>query len=99
MSLQASPPVIAPLVRRHVEDASFYWAQHDASAYSPRLSLSGLARFSDLLDAHLEGVLVAGSAGWAPTLDALERWKQPGEAFVCTYAALHRGDMAPEDVS
>jgi hypothetical protein len=96
MSLQA-PPIIAALVRRHVEDASFYWAQHDASAYSPRLSLSGLARFSDLLDAHLEGVLVAGSAGWPPTLGALERWKQPGEAFVCAYAALHRGDMAQLD--
>ncbi|MFZ6674200.1 hypothetical protein [Undibacterium sp. Xuan67W] len=94
MSSQTPPPVIAPLVRRHVEDAAFYWAQHDASTYSPRLSLSGLARFSDLLDAHLEGVLVADSTGWQPTLGALERWKQPGEAFVCAYAALYRDEMA-----
>ncbi len=92
MPEQTALPVIAPLIRRHVEDAAFYWSQHDASAYSPRLNLSGLARFSDLLDAHLEGVLVADSAGWPPTLAALERWKQPGEAFVCAYAALHRGD-------
>lgn len=94
MSANIKQKVIAPLIRRHVEDASFYWTQHDASVYSPRLSLSGLARFSDLLGAHLEGVLVAGSAGWQPTLGALERWKQPGEAFVCAYAALYRNDVA-----
>lgn len=97
MSPQTTFPVIAPLIRRHVEDAAFYWSQHDASVYSPRLSLSGLARFSELLDAHLEGVLVGDSAGWQPTLGALERWQQPGEAFVCAYAALHRDDTLQLD--
>lgn len=62
MTTQNRPTVIEPLVRRHAEDAAFYWAQHDASAESPRLELSGLARFSQLLAAHLEGLEVAGLA-------------------------------------
>ncbi|HEX8610678.1 MAG TPA: hypothetical protein VF800_05260 [Telluria sp.] len=90
--LQPVPfPVIAPLVRRHAEDAAFYWSQHDGSAYSPRLTLAGLARFSHLLAAHLEGLEVAGPEGWTLALTALERWKQAGETFVCAYLALMTG--------
>lgn len=95
MKTDAIPfPVIAPLVSRHAQDAAFYWSQHDASVNSPHLTLAGLARFSQLLAAHLEGLAVAGSDGWAPALAALERWKQPGEAFVCAHLALKAGDAA-----
>lgn len=87
-------PVIAPLVRRHAEDAAFYWSQHDSSAHSPRVTLKGLARFSRLLTAHLEGLGVAGIEGWRPALAALARWKQPGETFVCAYMSL----VADEEV-
>ena len=88
---------ITPLIRRHVEDAAFYWLQHDASAYSPRLTLTGLERFSHLLSAHLEGIEVAGDAGWQPSLAALQKWKKTGEAFVCTYAALQNNNASQLD--
>lgn len=86
------PPIILPLVRRHVEDAAFYWSQHDASLMSARLRLSGLDRFSQLLRAHLEGLEVAGPAAYDPAFHALERWKKPGEAFVAAYVAFTSGD-------
>jgi uncharacterized protein (TIGR02270 family) len=94
MSNSKIPATIAPLIRRHAEDAAFYWLQHDASAYSPRLNLAGLERFSQLLTAHLEGLHVAGDAGWQPSLAALQKWKQPGEAFVCAHTALQNNDPA-----
>lgn len=94
MTTQNRPTVIEPLVRRHAEDAAFYWAQHDASAESPRLDLSGLARFGQLLSAHLEGLKVAGRAGWPLCLAALERWKKPAEAFVATYTAIAVADAS-----
>ncbi|WP_198420869.1 hypothetical protein [Massilia atriviolacea] len=90
-------PIIAPLVRRHAEDAAFYWSQHDGSASSPHLTLAELGRFSAMLAAHLEGLAVAGSDGWAQALAALERWKKPGEAFVCTCLALQAGNAAQLD--
>jgi uncharacterized protein (TIGR02270 family) len=92
-----APDVIPALIRRHAEDAAFYWLQHDASGYSPRLSLGGLERFSNLLAAHLEGIEVAGDAGWQPSLAALQQWKQTGEAFVCAHTALQNNDPVQLD--
>ncbi|MDQ1918739.1 hypothetical protein [Massilia pseudoviolaceinigra] len=86
------PKTIHPLVRRHAEDAAFYWAQHDASAASPFMTLAGLARFDSLLDAHLEGLEIAGPHGFSPSLAALQRWKKPSEAFVVAYTALTAND-------
>ena len=97
MEISSISRIIPPLIRRHVEDAAFYWIQHDASAYSPRLTLTGLERFSHLLSAHLEGIEVAGDAGWQSSLAALQKWRQAGEAFVCTYAALQNNNTAQLD--
>ncbi len=97
MSLTLISATIEPLIRRHAEDAAFYWLQHDTSAYSPRLNLAGLERFSHLLAAHLEGIEVAGDAGWQLSLAALQKWKQTGEAFVCAYTALQNNNPAKLD--
>ena len=86
------PRIITPLVRRHAEDAAFYWGLLDASINSPRLSLDGLTRFGDMLDAHLVGLQVAGQDGWAPCLAALERWRKPPDAFVCAHQAFSLND-------
>ena len=81
--------VIRPLIERHVGDAAFYWAQHDQSIHSPLINLGELYRFDRLLDAHLDGIRVAGDAGWQLAREALLRWKGAGEVFVCAYLALH----------
>lgn len=81
-------PVIEPLVTRHAEDAAFYWAQLDGAIRSPTLRPDRLRQFDSLLDAHLDGLVVAGPNGWKPAMGALARWKKPGEAFVCTWLAV-----------
>ncbi len=88
------PGAIPPLVRRHAEDAAFYWNRHDASADSPRLGLAALGSFSQLLAAHLEGLAVAGAHAWPHCHAALERWKKPAEAFVCAYVAFAMAEPA-----
>ncbi|WP_341645996.1 HEAT repeat domain-containing protein [Thauera sp. SDU_THAU2] len=88
-ALSVSP--IPPLIERHVGDAAFYWLQHDQSATSALIDLSGLLHFDRLLQAHLDGITVAGDAGWTLAWDALVRWQGPGEVFVCAVLALHRG--------
>lgn len=80
--------VIPALVERHVGDAAFYWRQHDRSAHSPLVTLGNLAHFDRLLQAHLDGIEVAREVGWALALQALRRWRGPGEAFVCTWLVL-----------
>jgi hypothetical protein len=90
-SMTPTFPVIDALVTRHAEDAAFYWSQLDGAIKSPTLQLDRLQHFNDLLDAHLDGLLVAGSQGWKPAMGALTRWKKAGEAFVCTWLAA-QGD-------
>jgi hypothetical protein len=82
------PAYIAPLVRRHVEDAAFYWLQLDGSLAAVQLNASHAKHFSGLLAAHLDGVALSGDIGLNLALSALQRWKKPGEAFVAMWAAL-----------
>ncbi|WP_341646006.1 HEAT repeat domain-containing protein [Thauera sp. SDU_THAU2] len=94
---QAGIVVIRPLVERHVGDAAFYWLQHDQSATSALIDLSGLLHFDRLPQAHLDGIAVAGDAGWALAWDALVRWQGPGEVFVGAVLALRRADSGRLD--
>ncbi|MFC4161899.1 HEAT repeat domain-containing protein [Chitinimonas lacunae] len=84
--------IIEPLVQRHVGDAAFYWAQHDSSVHSPQIDLGRLLHFDRLLQAHLDGIVVAGQEGWKLAFEELDRWKGASETFVCAYLALHDQD-------
>jgi hypothetical protein len=79
---------VIPVVRRHAEDAAFYWKQIDTSLSEPGLSARRAQHFAELLASHLEGLGVAGNTALAPSLEAFERWRKPGEAFVAFYCAL-----------
>lgn len=85
---------IGPLVTRHAEDAAFYWSQLDNSSHSNQIGLIKYTHFNRLLDAHLEGLAVAGNEGIRHTQTALKRWKGPAEAFVCTWLSITLDDPA-----
>lgn len=86
-------PTISPLVSRHAEDAAFYWTQLDRAIDSPQIGFERLQHFDRLLNAHLDGLSVAGPAGWSPASAALGRWKKAGEAFACCWLGLHEADI------
>ena len=87
-------PVIPALVFRHVQDAAFYWSQLDWTLGSPLVGLERLQHFHRLLDAHLDGIETAGSAGWDAAYASLERWRKAGEAFSCVTVAARRRHSA-----
>ncbi|WP_343637034.1 hypothetical protein [Roseateles sp.] len=82
------PKIVQPLVRRHAEDAAFYWTQLDGASQATGLNAQRLIHFQRLLEAHLEGLRVAGIDGMPLTQEALVRWRKPGEAFAACAAAL-----------
>ncbi|WAC70742.1 hypothetical protein OU995_14030 [Roseateles sp. SL47] len=45
-------------------------------------------QFGELLKAHLDGLREAKAVGASKTLEALVRWRKPGEAFAAMYASL-----------
>ncbi len=82
------PTVVEPLVRRHAEDAAFYWTQLDGGSQATGLSAQRLAHFERLLEAHLEGLRIAGGEGARLTQEGLTRWRKPGEAFAASVSAV-----------
>lgn len=86
--------VVQPLVRRHAQDAAFYWQQIQTALEPPGLDLARWRHFHQLLEAHLDGLRVARERGVELALEALGRWRKPGETFVAAFAAGTIGEDA-----
>jgi uncharacterized protein (TIGR02270 family) len=87
-------PAVLPVLTQHLEEAAFYWLRRDAAQWSPVMNAEHVARFDQLLDAHLEGIRVAGARALPLAQAALARWLTPDEAFVATYAVVGVPDAA-----
>ncbi|MBL8300008.1 MAG: hypothetical protein JNN30_16840 [Rhodanobacteraceae bacterium] len=85
-------PVNFPVLTQHLEEAAFCWLRRQEGLWSPTFRQEHLARADYLLDAHLEGLRVAGTASVDLALSNLQRWKTADEVFVSTYVLLHAGD-------
>jgi len=90
--MKAVRPVIPAVLEQHLEDAAFCWLRRQGGLWSPLFAREHLGRVDRLLDAHLEGLRVAGAAAVAPALHNLQRWKTADEAFVSTYVLAHTPD-------
>jgi uncharacterized protein (TIGR02270 family) len=91
------PVTITPLIQRHITDAAFYWLQLDQSETAFRLPFERVALFNERLEAHLEGLTIAGAEGIDLAFAELDRWRKPGETFVCTWLASFLADEAALD--
>jgi uncharacterized protein (TIGR02270 family) len=89
--MQTSDSVVDPIVAQHAEQASFLWTLYARAGHAPHLTLRELARLSDRIDAHLDGLRVAGEAGWkaceAPIAEA-----DPGGFFTRMVLAIEAKD-------
>ncbi|MFK1554665.1 HEAT repeat domain-containing protein [Pseudomonas aeruginosa] len=84
-------PVNHHILNQHLEEAAFCWLRRQEALWRPSYRCSHLQRLDQLLDAHLEGLRVAGPASLPNALGNLERWKTPDEVFACTYVLLQQG--------
>jgi len=57
-------PVITGVIEQHAEEASFLWGLRDLVILAPHFTLASLARLDDRVEAHLDGLRIAGAAGW-----------------------------------
>jgi uncharacterized protein (TIGR02270 family) len=84
--------VLADIVALHAAEGAFLWHQRDAAARSPGRTLEELRRLDDRVDAHLDGLRIAGDAGHEIARAALVR-PGAGEVFVATVLAVERADV------
>ena len=83
--------VIPAIIEQHAEEAAFLWLQRDAAVRYPHYNLIDLAKLDDRVEAHIDGLRIAGDVGWKICKQALE-FEEAGEVFAASVLAFEGGD-------
>ena len=82
-----SSTVISSIVSQHAEEAAFLWLLRSNAIYAPHYSLKDLAKLDGRVEAHLDGLRVAGEAGWELCKAGLGN-EENGEVFAASVMAF-----------
>lgn len=78
--------ILREIVRQHAEMAAFLWTVYDRHLLhpdeNPEMDEERLQRLVERLDAHLDGLRVAGEAGQEIAEALYAEYPEPGELFV-----------------
>jgi len=88
--LPAAKPILG-IVQQHGEEAAFLWAQRDQAVRAPHFNLTLLDRLDERVDAHVDGLRVAGDEGWEIAKAGLAP-DQPGGVFSAAALAFDGRD-------
>jgi len=79
-------PVLREIVRQHAELAAFLWTVYDHHLLhpdeNPDMDEERLARLVERMEAHLDGLHVAGEAGREIAQERYAQFPEAGELFV-----------------
>lgn len=87
---EISALVNAPVIAEHASEAAFLWFQQGQAQCAPHFRLDRLAIWHERLQAHLDGLQVAGAAGWRAALDGLATG-EAGAVFTAAWLAFGTG--------
>lgn len=82
--------IIEEIVSQYAEEAAFLWLIRDDAVRASHYLLNDLGRLDNRLEAHLDGLRVAGRDGWDISQQEL-KWQEPGEVFAAAVLALESG--------
>ena len=82
---------ISPIIIEHAEEASFVWLQRTYTIYAPNYSPQQFAELDERLEAHIDGLRVAGDEGWQLVEAALEN-EGPEDFFPAAVLAIEAAD-------
>ncbi|MDF0673879.1 MAG: TIGR02270 family protein [Nitrospira sp.] len=82
--------IITEIVSQHAEEAAFLWLLRSNAIRQPHYPLKDLAKLDDRVEAHLDGLRVAGEAGWEFCKAALAN-EEAGEVFAASVMAFESG--------
>src|SRR5436309_2753626 len=83
--------IIVKVVSQHAEEAAFLWLLRDTAVGAPHYKLWELAKLDDRVEAHINGLRVAGKPGWEITQTALVDIGEAGEVFAAGVLAFESG--------
>ena len=90
-STQTVRTTIPAVLHQHAESSAALRQTRSVVVRAPHVKLHHLRRLDDRIEAHLDGLMVAGPDGWKVALAALESPRE-GEVFTVAVLALHARD-------
>lgn len=85
-----APRSLPIVISQHAEEAAFQWLLRSQAVHAPHYSLADLAKLDDRVEAHLDGLRVAGDAGWE-VCRREQAWEEAGEVFAAAHLAFVSG--------
>lgn len=92
----AHPAIIERVADQHASEADFLWLLRDRAVSAPHLKLDRLLRLDNRVEAHVDGLRVAGEAGWELAVEELA-FEEAGEMFAASVLALESRDWTRID--
>lgn len=83
--------VIATIISIHAEEISFLWTLRQRVSGRPDFTLGETSELDERIEAHLDGLRIAGEAGWQSCEEQLAAEKS-GEVFAATVRAIEEKD-------
>ena len=79
--------IIEDIVSQHAEEAAFLWLLRSYAVRAPHYDLKDLADLEERVEAHLDGLRVAGEDAWPFCAEGLKQ-QEVGEVFAGAFFAL-----------
>jgi len=83
--------IIENIIEQHAGEVSFLWLLRDKAVHAPHYLLKDLAKLDGRVEAHIDGLRVAGDVGWEVCKGALGVGES-GEVFSAAVLAFESGD-------
>lgn len=80
------------IIEQHAEETAFLWLLRSYSTHAPHYRLKDLVKLDQRVEAHLDGLRLAGPTGWNLCEQALQIG-EAGEVFTATLLALESNDV------
>ena len=84
---------IEVILSQHAEEAAFLWHLRQYAVHAPHYKLEHLAELDGRIEGHIDGLRIAGGAGWALCEENLQ-YEEGGEVFAAAVVALESGNEA-----
>ena len=84
------------VVSQHAEDAAFLWFSRNRAVRAPHYYLKDLVRLDERVEANIDGLRVADTAGWALAAEGMKQ-EGPGQLFAAGVLAFESRDKARMD--
>ncbi|MGZ8952659.1 MAG: hypothetical protein ACXW01_13555, partial [Methylobacter sp.] len=90
--MKQAQSVIPHIIDQHAEEAAFLWLLRHNAVYAPHYNLKDLAKLDGRVEAHIDGLRIAGDYGWEACCNNLES-KESGEVFATACLALEGNNI------